>query len=142
MEDNLTLVDRAWVDAFNNRDQDRFVSQHAEEVAMHDPTLREPVQGRTALGEWFHGLFEMFPDYKVEKTRLFGNGDWVCLEYIESGTMKGPIKGPSGNVPPTGKSFRSDCCVVCRVSGRKISEVRVYYDVLGLMGQLGLGPGP
>jgi len=67
--------------------------------------------------------------------------EWICLEAEESGTMRGPLHGPGGRtIPPTNKSFKIPSTIVCRVVNGKINEVRVYYDVLGLMAQLGLGP--
>lgn len=52
--------------------------------------------------------------------------------------MKGPIEAAGHVVPATGKSFRVDACVLCRLRDGEIAEVRAYYDVMGLMAQLGL----
>ena len=82
----------------------------------------------------------MFPDYKVREERIFGQDEWVCLEAEETGTMKGPLGAGSHSVPPTNKSFKIPSSIICHVSNNKIDEVRLYYDVLGLMAQLGLGP--
>ncbi len=140
-EGNLELVEAAWVDCLNKKQSDAFLKLHSESVTMYDPTFPEPLLGRAALGAWFEGLFKMFPDYLVEKERSFGQEDWVCLEAVESGTMKGPIQGPSGQaVPATNKSFKIRSANLCKVKGGEISEIRLYYDVLGLMAQLGLGP--
>jgi len=99
------------------------------------------LKGLTALGAWLEGLHGMIPDYQVRKVRSFGQDEWICLEAEESGTMRGPLHGPRGRtIPPTNKSFKIPSTIVCRVVNGKINEVRVYYDVLGLMTQLGLGP--
>ena len=107
---------------------------------MYDPTFSKPSTGRAALGIWFDGLLAMFPDYHVEKMRVFGQEDWVCLEVEETGTLKGPIRAGKNQIPPTGKSFKIPSSIICHVENGLINEVRVYYDVMGLMGQLGLGP--
>ncbi len=134
----IQSVKDAWIDAFNKRDRERFTAAHAESVVFHDPTFPQPLLGRGALGTWFDGLFRMFPDCKLEASRVYGLEDWVCAECLESGTMKGPIKHPSGEVPPTGRRFGMDVVLVCRVEGGLITEVRDFYDVAGLMTQLGL----
>jgi len=55
--------------------------------------------------------------------------------------MKGSLHGPGGRtIPPTNKNIKIQSTFVCKVLGWKISEIRVYFDVLGLMVQLGLGP--
>ncbi len=132
------LLKEAWSEAFNGRDKDRFVSLHSESVTFHDPTFPKPLHGRQELGEWFEGLFKMFPDCRMEVGRTYGLGDWVCAECIESGTMRGPIRHPKGEVAPTGRSYRINAVLVCRVDGGLISEVRGFYDAVELMTQLGL----
>lgn len=134
----IQVVKDAWGDAFNRRDSVHFASLHSESVVFHDPTLPQPLRGKTELGKWFDGLFKMFPDCKMEIRRAYGLGEWVCAECVESGTMKGPIRHPKGEVPPTGKSYQISAVLVCKVEGRSISEVRAFYDVVDLMSQLGL----
>lgn len=139
-QDNLMFVRHAWVDLLTAGNATEFASLHDQNVVMYDPTLPQPLKGRAALRDWAENLRRIFPDYKVREIRIFGQDDWVCLEAEETGTMKGPIHGPgSQSVPPTNKSFKIPSSIVCRVAGN-IAEVRLYYDVLGLMAQLGLGP--
>lgn len=138
-EDGARLVERAWVEDLSKADSGHFVSLHTEDTTVYDPTFPEPLHGRKALETWLRSLYKMFPDYRVEKVRSFGEGDWICLESVVSGTMKGPIQGPGGHfVPATGKAFKINACVLCRLKDRQIAEVRAFYDVMGLMAQLGL----
>jgi steroid delta-isomerase-like uncharacterized protein len=137
--DNLRLVERAWVDSINKRSQGEFLDLHGESVVLYDPTLGS-LKGRPALDKMWKGLFSMFPDYQIRKVRSFGQDDWVCLEVEESGTMKGPIHAGPREIPATGKSFKIPSSIVARVQDGQIGEVRIYFDVLGLMSQLGLGP--
>ena len=137
--DNVGLVERAWVDSINKRSKEKFLELHGESAVLYDPTLGS-LKGRPALDKMWTGLFSMFPDYQVRKVRSFGQDDWVCLEVEESGTMKGAIHAGPREVQPTGKSFKIPSSIICRVEGGRIGEVRIYFDVLGLMAQLGLGP--
>jgi ketosteroid isomerase-like protein len=53
--------------------------------------------------------------------------------------MTGPIQGPDGNdIPPTGKSFKTDFCTVAHWVDGKIVEENLFYDLVGVMQQLGL----
>ncbi len=138
---NLRLVEKAWVEALTANAVDQFLSLHSEDVVLYDPTLPKPLKGHSELRGLVEGLYKMFPDYHVSKVRSFGQDEWVCLEAEETGTMQGPIHGPGGHmIQPTGKSFKIQSSIVCKTSDGQISEVRIYYDVLGLMGQLGLRP--
>ena len=141
LNQNIRVVEKAWVEALSKKSRDQFVEQHSENVVMYDPTLPNALKGLAALGAWLEGLHGVFPDYQVRKVRSFGQDEWICLEAEESGTMRGPLHGPGGRtIPPTNKSFKIPSTIVCRVVNGKINEVRVYYVVLGLMAQLGLGP--
>ncbi len=138
---NLRTVEKAWVEALTAKAVDHLLSLHSESVVLYDPTLPKPLRGHGELRGFVEGLYKMFPDYRVSKIRSFGQDEWVCLEAEETGTMKGPIHGPGGHmVQPTGKSFKIQSSIVCKTANGKIGEVRIYYDVLGLMAQLGLRP--
>lgn len=140
-DSNLQVVRHAWVDVLSSGRAAEFSELHSKDVVVYDPTLPQPLNGRMALRGWMENLFRMFPDYKVRCERVFGQDEWVCLEAEESGTLKGPIHGPGNqSVPPTNKSFKIPSSIVCRVTNKEIVEVRLYYDVLRLMAQLGLGP--
>jgi hypothetical protein len=55
--------------------------------------------------------------------------------------MKGPMMGPEGKeIHATGKSFEVDFCTVARwdVNGQIVEE-NLFYDVVGMMKQIGLG---
>ena len=53
----------------------------------------------------------------------------------------GQVPGPDGKVlPPTGKSFEVDFCTVARWDeDGQIVEENLFYDVVGMMKQIGLG---
>ena len=127
------------MDSVNKQSHEAFLDLHGESVVLYDPTLGS-LKGRSALSKMLKDLIGMFPDYHIRKVRSFGQDDWVCLEVEESGTMKGPIHAGPKEIPPTGKSFKIPSSIICKVEDGRIGEVRIYFDVLGLMAQLGLGP--
>ena len=88
-------------------------------------------------------MFKTFPDNKVHdrpyKT-FFASGDWTCSIARFTGTMNGPMIGPGGTeIPPTRKSFEVDFCTVARWDNGEIVEENLFYDVVGLMSQIGVG---
>jgi hypothetical protein len=64
----------------------------------------------------------------------------TCTVADFSGTMKGQMKGADGKViPPTNKKFHIEFCTVARWSEKgEILEERLFYDLVGLMKQIGL----
>jgi len=87
-------------------------------------------------------FFKTFPDnhlvnnpYKI----LFANGDCTCSVADFTGTMKGPMKTADGKViPPTNKKFHIEFCTVATWKNGVITEERLFYDLVGLMKQIGL----
>ena len=140
VEENLQVAD-ADFEALNDHDLDRYLGVHAESFVLYAPDSPEPRKGREALREWIQGFVNAFPDLRVERERSFGQGDWVCVEYTVTGTHKGPLPGPGGEmIPATNKAVRLPGSVVFKVEGGKITEAHEYYDILGMMAQLGLAP--
>jgi len=138
VEENLRLTD-ARMEALNAHDLDRFLDFHAESVIINAPGLPEPMKGRAAGRELVRGFLTAFPDLHLRKERSFGQGDWVCVESTFTGTHKGPLQGPGGQmVPATNRSFRIPDCTVFKLEGGKVTEVHGYFDLLGMMAQLGL----
>jgi predicted ester cyclase len=142
VEENMHLM-KTLDDAWNAQDWDTFDSRHAENVAVYWPGQPEPTRGGPAHRAESIEFFKTFPDshvgndpYKV----LFGQGEWTCSVARFTGTMKGPMKRPDGTtIPPTNKRFEVEFCTVAHWQNGKIVEERLFYDLVGLMRQIGLG---
>ena len=140
VEENLRVLE-SHVEAINAHDWDRLAESLSESAVFYTPDSPEPLKGRDSLRERFRGFVNAFPDLQTEKVRAFGQGDWVSGEFVTSGTHKGPLPGPGGQtIPSTNKPVRIHACNVYKFEGGKITEVRQYYDALGMMAQLGLAP--
>ena len=141
VEENIRLM-KTLDDAWNAQDWDTFDSRHAENVVVYWPGQPEPTRGGPAHRAESIEFFKTFPDnhvgndpYKV----LFGQGEWTCSVARFTGTMKGPMKRPDGTtIPPTNKSFEVEFCTVAHWQNGKIVEERLFYDLVGLMRQIGV----
>lgn len=140
VEENLR-VDREAVEAFNARDWDRFDEIHAESVVVHGPGSPKPTKGRDAHRKFVKGFVTAFPDLQFKEERSFGQGDWACTVMVGTGTHTGPLEGPGGQtIPATNKPVRLPFCEVSRIEGGEIAEEHAYFDLLGMMAQLGVAP--
>ncbi len=138
VEENMRVVD-AKDEAINARDWDRFDEIFAESSVYTTSDMPEALKGVEAIRQRFMGLVNAFPDGKVEKERSFGQGDSVFLGAYWLGTHDGPLPGPGGQViPATGKTVRVPLGIMFEVEGGKITETREYWDVLGMLTQLGV----
>jgi predicted ester cyclase len=89
-------------------------------------------------------FFKAFPDnhivnnpYKI----LFANGDYTCSVADFTGTFKGPMKGLDGQmIQPTNKKFQTEFCTIATWKDGKITEERLFHDLVGVMTQIDAMP--
>lgn len=94
----------------------------------------------------FHAFVQAFrtgvPDLTLTLDRAYETADAIIAEGTFRGTNTGPLDGPSGQTPPTGREFALDFCDVFEIRDGRVGAHRVYYDQLSFLGQLGVIPGP
>jgi hypothetical protein len=141
VEENLRLM-KTLDDAWNTQDWDTFKKRHAENTAVFWPGQAEPTRMRKAHYDEAVEFFKTFPDNHIVNNPYkiaFGQGDWTCTIADFTGTMKGPMKGADGKIiPPTNKKFKVEFCTVAHWKNGEILEERLFYDLVGLMKQIGL----
>lgn len=139
--DNIKVLD-AGNRALNDHDVERFLSLHLPSVIQRDPQNVEPAKGREAVRAGLEPMVKAFPDFRVVRERAFGEGDWVVEEGHALGTHLGPLEVPGAPpIPATNKPIRLRYAFTAKVEGGKFAETNLYFDVAGMMAQLGIGPG-
>ena len=142
VEENMHLM-KTLDDAWNAQDWDTFDSRHAENVAVYWPGQPEPTRGGPAHRAESIEFFKTYPDNHIDNDPykvLFGQGEWTCSVARFTGTMKGSMKGPDGTtIPPTNKRFEVEFCTVAHWQNGKFVEERLFYDLVGLKRQVGVG---
>jgi steroid delta-isomerase-like uncharacterized protein len=125
--------------AFNAQDAATVAELYAPDAVLHDPQAPEPVRGRAAVRDAYAGLFRAFPDINVavENRRIVDNR--MIYEIRLTGTNTGPMATPAGDVPATGRAIDVVGAVFADLDDAgRFRTVRRYYDVAGMMRQLGL----
>ena len=60
------------------------------------------------------------------------------MEFRGIGTHTGPLATPMGVIPPTGRRVDFPLCDVWEVRDGKVVSTHNYFDVMSLLGQLGI----
>lgn len=134
-------VARQSVDAFNSADWDQLRASltpgatYEEFATQRRLGVDDTVE---ANKEWKRA----FPDAKGAIGTAFASGDDVVLEITWTGTHNGELRGPLGTVAPTGRRIEVRAVQLVRVQGDKTAEVRHYFDLMGLLQQIGALPAP
>lgn len=123
-----------WVAAFNACDADAVASLYAIDAENTQFAAGPPVVGREQIRSGLREFFVAFPDSTTSPVGVFSDGDWAIVEWIGTGTWKGPFLGQM----PSGRSFTLQGCGFFRVQKGLIQEQRGYWDRATWFGQIGV----
>jgi ketosteroid isomerase-like protein len=114
-----------------------FIADHCELVMPGMPPLR----GHAAIGQMFAAYARALPDFACKILHAIESGDTYAGEARYSGTHRGPLATPQGELPPTGNAVTWDSADIVRVEDGKIVSWHIYHDPLRLLAQLGVVAG-
>lgn len=128
-------------DALNRHDPATLAQLYAPDCTAYDPFYPQPLKGRDAIKEDYANFVKAFPDLRMQVQNVFTKGDMACTEAVLSGTHRGGLASPNGEIPPTNKRIELNGAMSCRMNQQgQITEERRYYDTGALLQQLGLMP--
>jgi predicted ester cyclase len=121
-------------------DFDAFRARFTPDSVMTMPLAT--ATGPDAIAETIKAYRVAFPDFRHEVTLAVTDGPAAALEGEWIGTHSGPLPTPDGELPPTGAEVRLPFATVGRTDGAHVTSLRIYFDSLSFMAQLGLAPEP
>jgi steroid delta-isomerase-like uncharacterized protein len=129
------------IEYWNAGDGEAWTALYTEDVVYEAPGGQR-ITGLADLKEkYFDALLTAAPDRVSRDVVLVADSEYVVEQARYVGTHTGPLRNPDGaEVPATGKSFDFPFVGIFQVRGGKIRSIRIYYDQLELLMQLGLIP--
>jgi steroid delta-isomerase-like uncharacterized protein len=136
----LTDLVHSHYDAINANDLDRAVGGFHENVVTETPNgTLHGVAAFRAMGEAFQAAV---PDQKMTIRQIYEAGRSVIVEGDYAGTHTGPLTGPQGTIPPTGRTFSFPFADVFTLDNGNVVRHAIYWDNASFMAQLGLTGSP
>lgn len=136
-----TIARRVIEEAWNQGALATVDELFAADTVYHDPDHADS-KGVDAVKELITAYRTAFPDLQLTITHQLVEGDLVATHWQATGTHQGEYQG----IAPTGKTVTltgmtlQRIAAVGRVEERQIVESWNYWDGLGLLEQLGVGP--
>jgi steroid delta-isomerase-like uncharacterized protein len=129
------------IERWNATDRDGWVELYNEDVVFEAPGGAR-ISGLADLKvKYFDALATAAPDRLSSDVVLIAEGEHVVEEARYTGTHTGTWRNPDGaEIPATGRKVDFPFVGVFRVEGGKISSIRLYYDQVEVLTQLGLMP--
>lgn len=131
---STALVRRYFDQVLSDGDVTLVPELFADDYVGHDPSLPPLLLGSAGVALHAVATRVAFPDQRATVDDTFTAGDRVAVRFTVHGTHLGSLL----DVAPTGKRVAVQGVAIYRVAGGKIAEGWVGFDLLGLLGQLGL----
>lgn len=132
-----TDVARENVEAFNAADWDRFRATLTADSVYDEMATQRHLEGQDAIIDANRGWKEAFPDAHGTVERAVASNGTVTLEITWEGTQTGPLHMPGGDIPPSSRHVVVKAVEVFEMEGEKIRESHHYFDMMGLLQQVG-----
>ena len=121
---------QAWMTAYSSQDSDAFAALYTPDGIYEDVPSGQAAQGHEAIAELATGYFESQADFVFEPLAFFQGDGWALLEVNTSAA-----DAESGQ-RVTGVRIAT----VFELDDGRIRRSSDYYDVAGVLDQLGLLP--
>jgi steroid delta-isomerase-like uncharacterized protein len=140
-DQDLIKVAREVVETFNKGDVERSAALLGTGVYNEVGTGRQ-LQGKAEILPALQGWRKAMPDVKGTVTNAIVSGNKAVLEVTWEGTQTGPMDGPGGTLPPSGKRQTTPAAWVFEFEGDTVKESRQYFDMMSFLQQIGAMPQP
>lgn len=147
MSTTATLTHQHDLKVLAQRFTDEVINAHdvgdpLTELVVEDFVEQNPLPGqgpgRAGLADVLGSMFAGFPDLHWTLHDTLVEGDRVMTLSTWTGTHQGDFMG----IPATGRSVSVESWTIDRYRDGQLTESRIIMDVAGLLGQLGVIPGP
>ena len=137
--EDLPPVLADWIDAWATLDVDGIVAAFAEDGVHEDTALNVTFVGREEIRGHYEPLRSQFTDPSGAITNVIVGGDGAAVEWVFTGTYTGAYPG----FPPgSGEEVVIRGTMIAELADGQIQRARQYYDVFGILLQLGAVPAP
>jgi steroid delta-isomerase-like uncharacterized protein len=138
-QENIKVA-QAFFDHFNAHDLDAIGQLQANDFKSEAAGGAGPMN-KEQDRMYLQNFLTAFPDLHFEVTLAVAQGDHVVINWAASGTHNGPLGTPSGGaIEQTGKKATVPGSSTYQIKDGQITRSATYFDMAGLLGQLGLLP--
>ena len=136
-EQDLIKIAREAVDAFNDSDWERTKAIMTPDYIYNEEGTGRRIQGPVEVVAALQAWKQAMPDVTGTVTNAFASGNTVTLQVTWNGTHTGPLEGPTGTIPASGKRQTTPAAWIFTFEGDKIKETHHYFDMMTLLRQIG-----
>ncbi|HET6281798.1 MAG TPA: ester cyclase [Polyangia bacterium] len=136
---NRQVLER-WFEVIDAKQLDKFGDVETADMEMKTPMgVTKGTQGHVQMTRMFAAAF---PNFKHTVSHCVESAENIACEGKFAGDNTGPMMMPNGqSLPASNKHVEFDFACAAIVKNGKIASAHAYFDMLGMMQQLGAIPG-
>ncbi len=138
---DLTSIAREAVEAFNASDWKRTRAILTPDYVYNELGTQRRIEGPDAVVAAMQGWKHAMSDAAGTVTNALFSGNTVTLQVTWEATHDGPLEGPMGTIPASGRRQVTPAAWIFTFEGEKIKESHHYFDMMTLLTQIGAIPG-
>jgi steroid delta-isomerase-like uncharacterized protein len=139
-EQELIQAGKSVVTAFSDSDWRQLEAILAPDARHDEIASARRMQGASEMIALWQSWKTAMPDLQGRVTNMVASGNTIVLEVTWQGTHTGPLVGPKGTIPASGKAQTTYASWVLTFAGNKLMESRLYFDMLSFLQQIGILP--
>jgi predicted ester cyclase len=136
-----TKIEAFWR-AFQAKRWDELQREHIASDCRFTMPGMPVLAGSDAIRAMFEAYAAAFPDLRHETLHAIESGETYAAETRYTGTHRGALRGPQGEIAATGKTISWQSADIVRARGGKIVSWHIYHDQIPFLTQLGVLPPP
>lgn len=125
------------VESFNRSDWKRLRACLSDDVVYEETGTGRRMTGADEYVHLCQGWKQAFSDVAGTIQRSATNDTVAALEIVWEGTHTGPLVGPGGTIPPTGRRSPVQATMWFETDGARVKRVRHHLDMMGLLQAIG-----
>ena len=114
---------------------------YAPDAVRYDPLTPQGMKGRDAIRKWHEMIVKGGTNADCRVVSITSKGDTAAAEWVVTAIHSGPFEMPTGTLAATNRRITLRGATFYRFNREGlIAEQRDYFDLAGLMQQLGVKP--
>ena len=138
VEQNKAMVTRFFEELLDNENVGILNDLFREDCVFHRGDLTEPARGIARIRSIVEKRVQLYRDFRTTIHQMIGEGDLIATRETHKGIHRGQFPTPIGTFDVTGRPIEWTSQVFFRFEGKKISEMWVARDELGILRYLGI----
>jgi ketosteroid isomerase-like protein len=115
---NITIA-RAAFAALDSKNESAFLATIADDAVVDELIQPQPFVGKQNVKAWFDNWTGAIPDAATDITNIFGAGEFVLVEAV----VRGELKGPLGRLLSSNNPFAVHRAAIIQVRDGKITLI-------------------